>query len=68
MTGMPDVLGLFVEEAEERLEGHGFTDVEVLISGRRRDGGPRVIRQKMIAGEIELVVSYFKELDIPPAT
>jgi hypothetical protein len=58
----PTVLGLAPEEAKERLAAAGFSAVEVLVSGRRREGRPRVIRQKEIDGGIELVVSYFKEL------
>jgi hypothetical protein len=58
----PDVLGLGLEDARARLEAAGLGCVEVLISGRRREGKPRVVRQKLNDGKVELVVSYFKEL------
>jgi hypothetical protein len=61
----PDVLGLDTHEAESRLLRAGFTSVEVLVSGRRREGRPRVIRQRAARGKAELVVSYFKELKVP---
>ena len=58
----PSVLGLEPDHAKLRLEEAGFRDVEILESGRRREGRPRVIRQKILDGKVELVVSYFKEL------
>jgi hypothetical protein len=59
---VPDVLSLGLDEARARLAAAGYIDIEILISGRRREGGPRIIRQKTLEGKIELVVSYFKEL------
>jgi hypothetical protein len=56
------VLGLELDIAKQRLEATGFQAVEILESGRRREGRPRVIRQKILDGKVELVVSYFKEL------
>lgn len=58
----PFVLGLGLDEAKARLESAGFGSIEILTSGRRREGRPRVIRQKNVDGKIELVISYFKEL------
>lgn len=58
----PCVLGLELGEAKARLEAAGFTDVKLLISGRRREGRPRVIRQIINDTKQELIVSYFKEL------
>jgi hypothetical protein len=39
--------------------------VKLLVSGRRREGRPRVIRMAYTGGKIELVISYFKELKVP---
>jgi hypothetical protein len=66
MTMLPPVLGLPQQEALARLEAAGFADAAVLVSGRRREGRPRVIRQRFADGRVELVVSYFKELMILP--
>lgn len=66
MSDTPSVLGLEPEEARRRLEAAGLPNVEVLFSGRRRDGKPRVIRQKLAGGKYELVVSCFKELNMKP--
>lgn len=63
MNGTPSVIGLRQQAALARLSAAGVADVEVLVSGRRREGEPRVIRQKEACGRVELVVSYFKELE-----
>lgn len=63
MSGLPSVLGLPPDEASARLAGAGFQRVRTLESGRRKEGRPRVIRQKVAGDEIELIVSYFKELN-----
>jgi hypothetical protein len=63
MMNLPSVLGLAPEQATQRLIASGFTGVEVHISGRRREGKPKVIRLKLINDKPELTVSYFKELD-----
>ncbi len=63
MIGLPEVLGLPPDEASARLALAGFQRVRVLESGRRKDGRPRVIRQKAAEDEVELIVSYFKELN-----
>jgi hypothetical protein len=55
-----------MDEAKARIRAAGFGDVDVLFSGRRRDGRPRVIRQKILDDKVELVVSYFKELTLTP--
>lgn len=62
MSAVPQVLGLTGQEAVARLQAAGYSDVSVLISGRRREGKPRVIRQRLVDGRAELVVSHFKEL------
>jgi hypothetical protein len=62
----PSVLGLGLERAKESLEAEGFSDIEILVSGRRREGRPRVIRQINNDSKLELVVSYFKELNPIP--
>jgi hypothetical protein len=59
----PDVLGLDADKAECRLVKAGFPGIGILVSGRRREGRPRVIRQKADGDTVVLVVSYFKELD-----
>ena len=59
---VPSVLGLDEGEAVARMKADGFSDVEIIVSGRRREGRPRVIRQKALVGKVELVVSCFKEL------
>jgi hypothetical protein len=66
MSQMPSVLGLEPEEAQRRLETAGFPAAEIVFSGRRREGIPRVIRQKTTGGKYELVVSCFKELNMKP--
>jgi hypothetical protein len=63
MNEAPRVLGLGPEEAEGRLEASGFSSVVTIESGRRREGRPRVIRQRRAGGTVELVVSWFKNLD-----
>lgn len=68
MSSLPAVLGLGEDEALKRLESAGFADMCVSISGRRREGRPRVIRLKLKYGRPELVVSYFKELNTPSVT
>jgi hypothetical protein len=65
---VPCVLGLDLDEAKEKLNAAGFADMEILVSGRRREGGPRVIRQKALDDKVELVVSHFKELTRTPCT
>jgi hypothetical protein len=64
MNKSPDVLGLGLEEARRRLEAAGFAQAEVHISGRRREGIPKVIRLRLTGGFPELTVSYFKELNL----
>jgi hypothetical protein len=61
----PSVLGLSPEAAIERLNAAGFHEVIIRESGRRREGKPRVIRQKELDGGQELTVSWLKELAKP---
>lgn len=63
MTVLPSVLGLGEQDALVRLQSAGYGDVSIQVSGRRREGEPRVIRQKLMDGRVELVISYFKTLD-----
>ncbi len=63
MTDLPVVIGLSEHDALKRLSAAGFPAVDLFVSGRRREGSRRVIRQRATSGRVELVVSYFKELD-----
>ncbi len=65
MTAVQSVLGLPAQEAVARLKAAGLGSVDVIVSGRRREGIARVIRQKEADGRVELVVSHFKEIDSP---
>jgi beta-lactam-binding protein with PASTA domain len=65
MIVMQSVLGLPAQEAVARLEAASLGNVNVIVSGRRREGVARVIRQKQAEDRVELVVSHFKEIDSP---
>jgi hypothetical protein len=57
---MPQVLGLGVEAARSRLEQAGFVALDMKLSGRRKEGEARVIRQRQTAAGVELIASRFK--------
>lgn len=59
---LPRVLGLPLEQARERLAQSGVTDIQVSISGRRREGTPRVIRATQTPQGVQLVVTHVPHL------
>ncbi len=65
MTAVQSLLGLPEQEAVARLQATGLNNINVSVSGRRREGTARVIRQTEADGRVELVVSHFKEIDSP---
>jgi beta-lactam-binding protein with PASTA domain len=62
----PQVLGLDIEEARSRLSHAGIPVIDVKISGRRRVGNVRVIRQRQTPGGVELIASFFRQLGDKP--
>lgn len=63
---LPPVLGLPLEQAGQRLAQSGVADVQVSVSGRRREGTPRVIRATQTPQGVLLVVTHVPLLrDIP---
>lgn len=61
---VPDVLGLFDDEAKEILESSGFTvassKVTMTPKAGHPDGGLRVVRQQSFGREVHLVLAYQK--------
>ncbi len=57
---LPSVLGLSVDAARERLRDAGIECVQVQLSGRRREGQPRVIRVRSTQQGVALVATCIK--------
>lgn len=61
---VPDVLGLYQDEAAGILEGQGFviTSVEITksIKGGQPEGGCRVVRQRTSGQNVQLMLTFEK--------
>ncbi|MGI6686618.1 MAG: PASTA domain-containing protein [Bacillota bacterium] len=61
---VPDVLGLYEDEAVKILKQHGFVVTSVGITkstkGGQPEGGCRVVRQRTSGQEVELILSFQK--------
>lgn len=62
MKELPCVLGLETGEARDRLLAAGCASVEVLVTGRRREGRLRVIRQTGTPRDVVLTATHFRAL------
>jgi hypothetical protein len=62
---LPGVLGLSVDQARARLEQSGVASVQVVMSGRRREGTPRVIRVTDTSDGVLLVATCIRVLEQP---
>lgn len=62
---LPPVLGLPVERACERLTQAGIDPVQVSLSGRRREGEPRVIRATRTPQGVLLIATHIRGLAQP---
>ncbi len=62
MSDLPFVLGLDAAEARERLLAAGCAAVEVLVTGRRKEGRLRVIRQAGTPQAVVLTATHFRAL------
>lgn len=62
MSALPCVLGLDVDAARARLLASGCQSVEVRVTGRRREGRLRVIRQGGTGEVVILTATHFRAL------
>ena len=67
MNGLPCVLGLDAAEAQARLLAAGCTAVEVLVTGRRKEGRLRVVRQSGTPQAVVLTATHFRPLRGQPS-